>query len=269
MLRLIPALFLAGCLLPTNNGADTAALSGGGGEWSGAGSLSDRDITVDWWWESSWGTGACVKMMFYNNGSERSAVQANISLKGEISSWIGGYGPDVTTPAPDQVSVEMTSGMAAGEAVEAVYCAEPLTEPADLVIFATDGSNNNNDTDTEDTPPDQPISGTLYTEDHDFGLSYQGGADHGGTSAECLLVRFWNFSGTDIDDWTATIDFDGPTTVAYRWSLTVFEESDGGFSSLKVIPESPIAPIDSGESVEAGLCLEPMARPVTLTFSPN
>lgn len=267
MWRVVPCGLLAGCLLPSPIETDTAGLSGGG-EWTGAGSLSDRDMVLDWWWDSSWESGACVKMLLYNNGASVSALQANVSLRGEIDAWIGGYGgADVTFEGPGQVSISTDSGLAAGGVLEAVYCAEPLTEPEDLVIFSVAGSPD--DTGSDDTPvEDPPISGTVYSADRDWGLSYQGGAEHGSTSAECLLLKFWNFSGRDADGWSATIEFDGPTEVAYKWSLTVFDEDDGGgFAAMTLYPETPITSIEAGGSVEAGLCLEPMAAPVVFSVT--
>ncbi len=261
-MRLLTML-LGGCVLPIDTDTDTASTTSIEGDWAGSGSVSADGFLLDWWWESPWDEGVCVSMLLHNQGGALDAWLATISLRGEVSSWLGGYGgAAVLSSAPDEIQLSPYSGaLAAGEVVEVSYCAEPHTEPAGLLVFSSPADDTAPSSDTTTSP----IAGSLYSDDGLWGLSYQGGADHGSTESECLLLTFWNFSGQDVSDWSATVGFSGIPSVDFSWSLTVFEQG----SELSLHPDSTIAAIPAGGIAEAGVCMEPMVAPLSLHVESN
>ena len=259
---MILTILLHGCVLPV--GEDTAARSSTD-ELYGAGQLSDADFTLDWWLGEAWAEGACVELVLTNQGADRSDWLATVGLSEGVENWIDGYGGlTVTNPSPDEISLMPSGGIAAGASVQASFCAEPLTEPSSLLVFAADAEGSE---DTGDEPAEEaPITGAFYTPDEAWGLSYQGGAEHGSTDAECLLLKLWNFSGEDASGWHAAVTFSAPPVVSYSWSVQVFADQQDP-DTVHLYGIHGLEDIAAGATAEAGLCLAPMVEPLSMTVT--
>lgn len=259
---MIITLLLQGCILPVGEEPAGSSITG---DWSGAGQLSDADFTLEWWWGETWETGACVELVLTNQGADRDDWLATVGLSDDIETWIDGYGGlSVSSPSPDEVSLVPAGGIAAGESVQASFCAEPLTEPDSLLVFATEAEGS--DDTGEDPSEEAPIAGAFYSPDGAWGLSYQGGAEHGSTDAECLLLKLWNFSDTDASDWRAAVTFSGPPVVSYSWSLAVFADPQDP-NTVHLYGIHGLQDIAAGATAEAGLCLDPMVEPLSMTVT--
>ena len=281
----LPAGFSGTAVPEAGSGGSSGGSGSGSSGGSGSGSSGGSDggattgphggLTSNGWglaWETA-GTsydGQCMEFTLVNLTDEPLADWwAQIILERPASvtdSWgVAGFTFDsnilwVLPPSYEDSPID------ARGTVTGTVCLDPWSEPIGFNVFGeeveggTGGGSGSEGGSGSGGDDGITLRGELYDPESGWVVRY---SDGGSTETEhCVNLMFANLSGRDATNWEARIGLDGVTNVTRDWSFDAY--TYGGSSELHLIPEDYAKELDHGDVVWGGLCMDPVATPVSL-----
>lgn len=269
------AVVFSGCYLanteqevaPVQEGDDSAFQidgSSSGPVPEGRGIIEDNGFKIYWEHYEVWEQGACTAIRLKNEGREVRGWEMVVDLSEDVTRWLDAGGAFMWL-VDDQIFVEQEdySDFDPWERADMFYCAEPAVLIDDVsVTFRESGDDDerSGDDSSDDDDDDVAFEGSeLFTTEEGYPVlwTYE---TYSVADYACMNMALENRSDTPLEFVSFT---------AQMSNTTEFVEPEGGAplvdrSSVLTFVMDPGAIAEPSGSVEARVCMTPLARPLAL-----